>query len=610
MAFTPRAFEAILNDMIAHVRANTTLTDFTVGSNIRTILEAAALEDDEQYYQMVQLLDDFSFNTATGTDLDKRAADYNFTRLTAAPSTGKVWYVNDALITDSSLYNAVSGSLALFLNDSSDFPTSGYTYVVRIGEGLPVVEDVDVSANDTSLHKLTITALANDHVAGERVSLVSGTAQTVSAGIQVQVAAQGENLPVIFQAKESATVAAGNYYSNLAGIISTESGKDKNVGAGTVSQFSGGAPFAGAGVKNPANTQGGRNRETDREFRDHIRQRIQALSRGTRLSLEGLVKGVTDSRTGQRVVTSKLIESFADAEHKLYIDDGTGMAPSYVTMALTRLDGALVGAEGSFVVDDVSDFPSAGYVLLDPGDVTSEVCRYVSKTVASNTLTLDVATPVVSAHDTDRLVLLVDKLDTAERGQNYFQLAQYPVQRGTIELYDNSAGSSVLALRTLDTDYYLNRTNGQTEYYGAGLPEDTEVYAHYSYYTGLLALVQYVVNGIAASPTIFPGVAAGGVTIYVDTPSIRTVSMVLSISAETGYDEDTLRTSVQRVVENYIDSRAIGENVILAQASARALAVTGVSNVTIKNPLLDIVITESETAKSFDSAGNSLVRVV
>ena len=67
MAFIPRNFEQILADMIAHVRANTTLTDFSVGSVIRTILEAAAIEDDSQYFQMVQLLNAFRVATAIGT---------------------------------------------------------------------------------------------------------------------------------------------------------------------------------------------------------------------------------------------------------------------------------------------------------------------------------------------------------------------------------------------------------------------------------------------------------------------------------------------------------------------------------------------------------------
>jgi hypothetical protein len=57
--------------MIAYVQTRTAISDFNVGSVIRTVLEAAALEDDEQYFQMVQLLDLFSFMSAAGEDLDR-----------------------------------------------------------------------------------------------------------------------------------------------------------------------------------------------------------------------------------------------------------------------------------------------------------------------------------------------------------------------------------------------------------------------------------------------------------------------------------------------------------------------------------------------------------
>ena len=55
MAFVPRSFVEILTDMIAYVQFRTGISDFTVGSIVRTVLEASALEDDEQYFQMVQL---------------------------------------------------------------------------------------------------------------------------------------------------------------------------------------------------------------------------------------------------------------------------------------------------------------------------------------------------------------------------------------------------------------------------------------------------------------------------------------------------------------------------------------------------------------------------
>ena len=55
MTFVPRTFTQILEDMVIYVQTTTTISDFTVGSVARTFLEAAALEDDEQYFQMAQI---------------------------------------------------------------------------------------------------------------------------------------------------------------------------------------------------------------------------------------------------------------------------------------------------------------------------------------------------------------------------------------------------------------------------------------------------------------------------------------------------------------------------------------------------------------------------
>src|ERR1700687_6013403 len=98
MGFTPRTYETILNDMINYVKAHSTLTDMEIGSNIRTILEAASLEDDEIYFQCVNLLDAFSINNASGTDLDARAADSGVIRLQPAASAGQVVIQDETLI--------------------------------------------------------------------------------------------------------------------------------------------------------------------------------------------------------------------------------------------------------------------------------------------------------------------------------------------------------------------------------------------------------------------------------------------------------------------------------------------------------------------------------
>jgi uncharacterized phage protein gp47/JayE len=609
MAFQPRTFEQILLDMIAHVRANTTLTDFNVGSNIRTLLEAAALEDDEQYFQMVQLLDIFSFRKATGEDLDERAADFNLSRLGPKPSTVKLRYTNDNLTQSDLLSNVLLGATTITVQDSSDFPVSGFPYTVRIGEGTANVEDIAVSANNTSTGVLTVAALANNHDIGERVGLVTGSNQTISSGVLVQVPAQSANQPVVFQATEVGTLVAGNYLSNLVAALSTQDGSINNIGASKITQFSGSAPFSGAGVTNPTAASGGRDEETDAQFRERIKTHLQSLSRGTPLAIEGSVRGLEDTTSGQRVVSSKLIEDFTDEEHLLYIDDGTGFVPTATIMARSTLPGPIAAPTSTVTVADSSEFPSSGYVMISPEDsAQAEVVEYDSKDDSANQLNLVGQT--ANAHDASDEVILVDRIGIAEEGQNFFQLSDYPVRRNTIELYDDSTGVGTFLLRADGTDYFLNRTNGDVQYYGAGLPAGTEVWGHYTFYTGLFALAQKVINGDEDDPTVYPGVAAGGTIIYVDAPTVRQITILGSVSVKTGEDETAVRDDVQLAIETYIDGLSIGENVILARMIERSMRITGVENFKITSPESDIVILENEVPKSFDSSGNSLITVL
>ena len=75
--FKSRTVEEILNDAINYVHYNTNLTDFNVGSVIRTILEAMALEDSDQYSQMEIILKSFFLEGASGSVLDDRAAQFD-----------------------------------------------------------------------------------------------------------------------------------------------------------------------------------------------------------------------------------------------------------------------------------------------------------------------------------------------------------------------------------------------------------------------------------------------------------------------------------------------------------------------------------------------------
>lgn len=607
MAFQPRNFEQILTDMIAHMRANTTVTDFTVGSVARTLLESCALEDDEQYYQMVMLLDAFRIATSSGTDLDERAADYNITRLAASSSSGEVTVQDGSLITSTLKFDVTAGSpKTVYLLDSSDFPSTPPNFNVRIGEGTPQVEDCVVTLHNPILGTFSVSTLLNNHEAGERISKLGAGARTLDSGLQVQVPAKGNSAAVTFISTLKVTLADGNYESAPILIKSNSTGKTTNVAPAQISQFQGSAPFTGATVTNKKATSGGRDIETDDELRARLLRRIRELSRGTVNAIESAVIGTTDATTGRSIVTSKMREDFSDPfNNVIYVDDGTGFTPTKTNMAQTTLSALHLAGVTTLNVSSVSSFPDSGYVLIDANGASVEYVRYTSLGPGN---VINLASPTANGHASGQTVRLVDVVGTAEDGQNFFQLPNWPVLANTLELYDNDSGSFVR--RVEQTDFYVNRTNGEIQYLGPGLNAGTVVLAHYSFYTGLLAQVQKVITGDPNDRSNYPGVVAGGIMVHVGVPVVRRISITITITAKNGYDEIQLRGEVQRDVEAYIDGLLIGENVYRAKIIEKAVRVTGVENAVVTYPTADLVILENELPTPYDISGNSLVTVI
>lgn len=611
MSFVPRTFEQILDDMIAYVKVQTNLTDFEIGANVRTTLEAAALEDDEQYFQMVQLLDAFSLNTASGSDLDERVAQFNIVRLQPAAAAGQVVIQDRTLIRDALLFDELPANLTAQLQSSVNFPTAGYPYTVRVGEGTVQVEDVSVTNNNTGTGVLTLAGpgFVNPHSAGALVAFVSGAAdRTIASSVQVQVPSKNGNPPIKVVTIEGGIIVNGNFESTPINAQAVTPGALGNVGASQISAFSAAAPFSGAGVRNVKKFAGGRDLETDQQLRDRARQQIQALSKGTITAIRAAALGVTDLVTGQRVTTANILEDFLNGEVIVYVDDGTGFTPDTVQLARTtlQLNPAPNPGAASLTLVDASRFPQSGYALVSTEDLTQiELVRFTAVNYTTNVMTLAAVT--TRTHNLGDEVVLVDAINlAAQPGTSFLQLRNFPVVRGSFRLWiDNGGGFAPLIAIT---DYEINRGNGEIQLV-SGLAAGGRVVATYAYYTGLVKTVQTVVDGAKADPVNFPGVRAGGVRVVVETPIIHRVTVRLSITAQPGFTESSLTSQVREAVEAYISSLAIGDDVIRSEIIQRAMEVTGMYNVVVVSPASDVVILQNELPVPFDSNGTSLVTV-
>ena len=612
MPFQPRLQSEIVNDALAYISAQTDMTT-EVGSFVRSLVEAYAIEMDEANYQMVQAIDGYSISTATGSDLDRRAADYDITRLQPAGSTVYVVFRDGSLITSTLALNESAGSVTLEVRDSSQFPTGGYPYNVRVGEGTLGVEVVAVTNNNVATNTLTLAAgCVNVHTAGERVSRVTGSPNIfVNAGQTVQVPPTGNTPAIVFVTQETATIVNGYYQSGPVLARSQLPGSASNIGGAQITQFATSAPFTNAQVTNLSPASGGRDIETDQQLRDRILNHLRSLSTGNLYALRQAALGVADDTTGQRVVSVNIIEDFIGDEVRVLVDDGTGFSPSRVSLPSSTVQVALAGPSASVRVADASRFPLEGYLILSPEDPAQiEVIEYSNVNYTTNTITFVGVT--ANAHNAGDEVAFVEVIDlAAEAGRNYWSLSRFGIVRNSARAWKAAAapGSPYVFLAP-GTDYYLNKASGQFQLAGGGAAAGDKLVINYTYYTGLIQLVQLILNGSATNPVTYPGVRAAGIEAVVEPPTaVRRVRVRASISALPTFSESLLRPLVQEAIELYVNALGIGNDVIRAELIAAAMNVPGVYNVVVSEPLGDIPIGEDELALAINADGTSRVVV-
>lgn len=355
--FEPRVFPEIVGEMIARTSATTPLTDVNFGSIFTTMLEAAAQEDDEQYFSMLEIIRGYSLDTITGSDLDDRATEYNIIRSAAQTATTTVT-LGDTAITkvDTGVYSglpgAAAGATAINGDDASGFPTSGS---IIVGRNTPNAETVAYSSITNNTNYVTFNlsgALANDHGTDESIIYSQGGNRLVVSGTVVLVPASDVSQQINYTLDNNATILDGESEVTEIAVTAQEAGTGANVPVGAISRFDS-LPFATATVTNPSRVTNGRDIETDQELRDRIKDHVQSLSRGTGRAIITGVTGLISSN--KRVVSASLIEPTLPAGVvKLFIDDGTGFIPAFTSVGSEEIVANATGGE-QFV--EVNNFP-------------------------------------------------------------------------------------------------------------------------------------------------------------------------------------------------------------------------------------------------------------
>jgi uncharacterized phage protein gp47/JayE len=348
--FKPRIFPQIVGEMISRLISVTPLTDINFGSVFTVMLEAAAQEDDEQYFQMLELIRAYSLDTTSGTDLDDRAFEYGLERLDAQ-NASTVVTIGDRAITKvvTPIYSGLPGASAGTFSVNGDTAT-GFTPTgsVIIGRGTPNVETVPYSSITVFPNYVVFNlaaALSYDHGTDESIILSQGGNRLIAAGAVVKVPASDLSPEVSFALDAAATILDGEREVENVHVTALEPGSTSNVPIGTIIQFDS-LPFSTAYVSNPNRVTNGRDVESDQELRDRIKDTIQSLSRGTVKSITTGILDLVSTDDNKRVVSASVIEPTIPADVvKLFIDDGTGFVPTFRSVGFEEVVPLATGGE-------------------------------------------------------------------------------------------------------------------------------------------------------------------------------------------------------------------------------------------------------------------------
>jgi len=467
-------------------------------------------------------------------------------------------------------------------------------------------EDLDERAKD--IQPGTIARLVATQAVGTVVFSRRGTTGTVlipvgtkvktSDGISFSTTALGE---ITAASAEQITGHGVGRDSVPIPCIADLGGASGNVTANTITKFSN-KPAGVDEVTNPNSTQYGRDLESDDSFRARIKAFIASLPRCTPNAIESLLIGQQDPVSGATILFAHVYEDPINRGNvTAYIDDGTGSAESIARTAValsgtwtwnnttTVLTTNTTGVTaGTFIRKDSSPLlffevsvvvPNTSVTILNPGTATIPTgAGASSKATEKLTLGLDGPPP-----------------DTAVGGETTLYLDQIPIKASEpIALVSSIRGPLVL-----NTDYILNTASGQIDFTPA-LVNSEIIIADYTYFTGVIAFAQKLVDGDPNDRTNYPGYRAAGVLVIVDTPQVLLQTVQVSITVKDGYDQTDAKNLARTAIKDYINGLGISGDVILSELTKRIMEVAGIYDVDVILPASNIILLDDQLARITD----------
>jgi len=172
MQLSLQTFTSLVENMAAAVQsAATKLLDLTIGSTLRSILEANASVALWMQWLILQVLQVTRAATSVGADLDSWMADMSLSRLPAAPAVGSITFSRytataSSLIPAGALVRTGDGTLIFIVTIDStnsvwNVELNGYTYSPGVSSlTVPIVAQVAGSAGNVLANTISLIATA------------------------------------------------------------------------------------------------------------------------------------------------------------------------------------------------------------------------------------------------------------------------------------------------------------------------------------------------------------------------------------------------------------------------------------------------------------------
>jgi uncharacterized phage protein gp47/JayE len=290
-------------------------------------------------------------------------------------------------------------------------------------------------------------------------------------------------------------------------------------------------------VTNPSAFSQGLDKESDDAFRNRLKRYISSLPRSTTLAIETGVIGKQDQATGATILFSKAVE----------------------------------------------DPINRGFVTLyvDDGTGTAESVH----TVTEENVTRGLAGPPPGS---------------AAGGETVLYLDEKPIKDSEPSILTSST-RGVLARDTgTGGDYTLNPASGQLVFDPA-LVTGEIITADYTFFTGLIALAQKIVDGDPDDRETFPGLRAAGVLVVVRVPQVLLQNVEVTVTVKEGFDQAEVQAAARQAIKDYINNLAISGDVIKYELAKRIMSVAGVLDIDLTTPTQNVIILDDQLARTTDT---------